>query len=171
MKSLRAILALSILLLFGSSSFAQSVKMDASKKMPYTAVYSSDFKMGNQAQAKKVLEIWKDWDDNQLDRHDYFADSLKMFFADGTTLQGKEAAMSASKAYRNSLGNVKSQIHAWVPIHSNDKNEDIVLVWGDEERTSADGKVETVGLHEVWWFNKNGKVTAMRQWTARFGVL
>ena len=39
----------------------------------------------------------------------------------------------------------------------------------EEVNTKADGKEETQDLHEVWWFNKDGKVSMMRQWTAKFG--
>src|SRR5688500_15734803 len=42
---------------------------------PYTADYSSNFVMGNPAYSNVILDMWKDWDDNALDRHDYMADS------------------------------------------------------------------------------------------------
>src|SRR5450830_11737 len=51
---------------------------------PYTANYSSKFAMGNPAHAKIILDLWKDWDDNAFDRHDYMADTLVMLFPDGT---------------------------------------------------------------------------------------
>ena len=57
--------------------------------MPYKANYSSQFAMNDQAHAKKVLELWKDYDENMLDRHDdYFADSLVVELPDGTRFVG-----------------------------------------------------------------------------------
>lgn len=66
------------------------------------------------------------------------------------------------------MSSAKSIIHAWVTLASTDKNEEAVSVWGTEEDTFADGKVERKDLHEVWWFNKEGKIARMRQWAAKF---
>ncbi len=135
----------------------------------YKATYSSDFKMGKTAFATRVLEIWKDWDDNQLDRHDYLSDTVTMMFADGMVMKGKKENFAAAKKYRSSFTKVVSTVHAWVPLASNDRNEDVVCIWGQEVNTLPDGKEETRDIHEVWWFNKDGKVASMRQWTAKFG--
>lgn len=135
----------------------------------YQATYSSNFKMGKSANAAKILEIWKDWDDNQLDRHDYFADTLVMMFADGGIMKGKKENMEAAKKYRGGFKKVVSTVHAWLPLMSVDRDEEMVCIWGQEVNTKADGKEEKLDLHEVWWFNKDGKVSMMRQWTAKFG--
>ncbi|HSN60954.1 MAG TPA: hypothetical protein VLR49_08465 [Ferruginibacter sp.] len=137
-----------------------------SKNSPYTATYSSSFKLGKPAYASKILDLWKDWDDNNLDRHDYFADTVMMFFPDGSMVKGKAANLEAAKKYRGGMSKVTSVIHAWLPLYSTDKMEDVVCVWGEEENTFPDGKVEKKSLHEVWWFNKDGKISMMRQWTA-----
>ncbi len=133
---------------------------------PYKATYSSSYAMGNPVYSQMILDLWKDWDDNMLDRHDYMADSLQMFFADGSSMKGKQANLEAAKKYRGSMKAVKSTIHAWVPLKSLDRNEDIVLIWGEEENTMADGKVEKRPVHEAWWFNKDGKLVSMRQYIA-----
>ena len=133
---------------------------------PYTATYSSSFKVGKPAYASMILDLWKDWDDNRFDRHDYFADTVRMFFSDGSMTKGKAANLEAAKKYRGGMSKVTSVIHAWIPLHSTDKMEDVVCVWGEEENTYPDGKVEKKSIHEVWWFNKDGKISMMRQWTA-----
>ena len=155
-------------LLFGC--FINETMAQASKA-PYVADYSSSFKMGNPDYANKVLDIWKDWDDNQLDRHDYFADTITIWLPDGSVTRGKAANMDGAKKYRATMTKSKSTIHAWVPLHSTDTNDDFVCIWGSEEDTFADGKVDKRELHEVWWFNKEGKVTMMRQWNSKFGEL
>jgi len=138
---------------------------------PYVADYTSSFAMGNTAYATKVLELWKDWDDNQLNRHDYFADTIVAWLPDGSVTKGKAANMEGAMKFRGSMTKSKSTIHAWVPLYSTDTKDNIVCIWGSEEDTFADGKVDTRELHEVWWFNKDGKVTALRQWQAKFGAL
>ena len=139
-------------------------------KAPYVAAYSSNFKIGNTAYANKILELWKDWDDNQLNRHEaYFADTLTMWGPDGSVTHGKAANLEAAAKFRGAFTKAISTVHAWVPLHVTDKNEDVVCIWGTEEDHFADGKVEKRDLHEVWWFNKDGKVSMIRQWAAKFG--
>ena len=135
--------------------------------LPYTAVYSSDFSIGNPKYAAIVLDLWKDFENNNLMGHDYMSDTVKVTMADGTTMSGKKQVFDGVSAYRNSLGTVKDVIYSWVPLHSIDKNADLVGIWGSETITSSDGKSNTSELHEVWFFNKDGKVSQMIQWTAK----
>ena len=138
-------------------------------KAPYVADYTSSVKIGNTEYANKVLEMWKDFDDNELKRHDYFADSLVLWLPDASVTRGKAANLEGVIKYRSSIAKVKSSVHAWVPLYSTDTKDNFVCIWGTEEDTFADGKVVTKDLHEVWWFNKDGKVTMVRQWEAKFG--
>ena len=126
------------------------------------------FQIGNVDYAQKVLDLWKDWDDNQFDRHDYMHDTVVMIFADGTVTKGKKANLDAAKKFRSGFTTAKSMIHAVIPLRNTDMNEDAVCIWGHEDDTYADGKVVGRDLHEVWWFNKEGKVVMMRQWNASF---
>jgi hypothetical protein len=174
-----AILSMVSLSLFLSVSFAQNVKVKEDKmkvkgdgKMAslntgnYKATYSANFQIGNSSYAQKIMEMWQDWDDNMLDRHDYMSDTLTMYFADGTSMKGKAENLSEAKKYRGKFTSVKSTLHAIVPLKSNDQGDDVVCVWGEEADTLPDGKVEKKSIHEVWFFNKDGKITAMRQWHA-----
>ena len=138
------------------------------KAAPYKADYSTNFKMGNPAYADKVLHIWKDWDDNELKRHDYFADTISMWMPDGSVTHGKANNLEMAMKYRGGMTSSKSTIHAWVPLYSIDTKDNFVCVWGSEVDTFPDGKVEKKELHEVWWFNKDGKVSTMRQWSSKF---
>ena len=146
-----------------------STSMAQKEKAPYKAMYTSSFKIGSDAQSLIVLNLWKDWDDNQFDKHDYFADTIKLWLADSMVITGKAAAKEGAKKYRGAMASCKSVIHAWVPLHSTDKGDDMVCIWGTETDTYPDGKTEVKDLHEVWWFNKDGKVSMMRQWAAKFG--
>ena len=165
MKRLTILLSSLLTLCFLNDTIAQSAKA------PYVADYTSSFKMGNPEYANKVLEMWKDFDDNQLNRHDYFADTLIVWLPDASVTRGKAANLEGVIKYRASIAKVKSTVHAWVPLYSTDTKDNLVSIWGTEEDTFADGKVDTKELHEVWWFNKDGKVTMIRQWDAKFGQL
>jgi hypothetical protein len=134
---------------------------------PYTANYSSQFAIGNPAHAKMILDLWKDWDDNAFTRHDYMADTVVMFFPDGTMAKGKQQTLEGAMKYRGGMTSAKSSLDAWMPLKSTDKNEDWVAVWGSETDTWADGKTETRDIHEIWRINKDGKVDWMKQFTAK----
>lgn len=133
---------------------------------PYTAGYSSDFKIGSAAQAKMILELWKDWDDNAFDRHDYFADTVIMFFPDGSVVKGKDSCLAGAKRYRGSMSSAVSSLDAWVPLKSVDRNEDWVAIWGIETDTFPDGKTSKRDLHEIWRINKDGKIDFMKQFSS-----
>lgn len=134
---------------------------------PYTADYSSNFAIGKPANSKMILELWKDWDDNAFDRHNYFADTVTMYLSDGTVIKGKDSTLAGAKRFRGSMSTATSTVHAWIPLKSVDKNEDWVAVWGTETDTWADGKTDTRDLHEVWRFNNDGKVDLMRQFSSK----
>lgn len=89
-----------------------------------------------------------------------------MYFSDGSSMKGKAENFAAGKKYRSTLASVKTDLHAVVPLRSNDRNEDVVAVWGMETNTLPDGKIEKKSIHEVWFFNKDGKISTMRQWHA-----
>jgi hypothetical protein len=139
--------------------------MNSTMSYPYTAGYSSNFVMGNPAHARMVLDLWKDWDDNAFDRHDYFADTVVMYLPDGSVVKGKAANLEGAKKYRGSMTSAKSTIDAWIPLRSVDKKEDWVALWGTETDTWPDGKTETRNIQEVWRINRDGKVDLMRQFT------
>ncbi len=152
-----------VFVFLSKEDFAQKKdKMD----YPYKANYSSDFSMGNPQNSKIVLDLWKDWDDNAFDRHDYMADTVVMFFPDGSMVKGKDSAMAGAKRYRGSMSSATGTIDAWMPLKSNDKNENWVAIWGTETDTFNDGKTQKRDLHEIWRINKNGKVDFMKQFAS-----
>lgn len=138
--------------------------VDANISYPYNPTYSSSFEMGNPQLSKIVLDMWKDYDNNTLDNSaKNFADSVTMHLegSKGTRLS-RDATLSEAKKYRATQSDVKSVIHAFVPLKSTDKNEDWVLVWGTEYAT-MNGKKDSTLLHELWLFDQNNKIKEMRQ--------
>lgn len=143
-------------------------KMQADQPTSYTATYSSKFEIGNSAYPKIITGIWKDWDDNALDRSaKMFADTVAMYTADGTMLKGKDLNLAEAKKYRSQFTTVKSTIQAIISLKSTDRNEDWVAIWGIEESSDKDGKISQTALHEIWKFNKDGKIDVMRQYHAK----
>ena len=136
---------------------------------PYTATYSSKFEMGDTKHAQMILNLWKDWDNGDLSNgKNYFADSVEMHFADGSTLKGsRDTVLAVSQKFRSTLGTVSSTVHAVLPAKSIDKDQNWVLVWGTEKTTDKNGKMDSTSLQETWRINKDGKVDLLYQFAAK----
>jgi hypothetical protein len=148
-------------------SFAGICRAQAGR-MPYTAGYSSSFTMADPSYSEKVLTLWKDYEDNTLDKHaDMFSDTVTMLLSDGTFVKGKANNMTGVKEFRNSIKNLKVTVDAWMSIKSLDRNENLVCVWGNETFTDKDGKQVSRRMQEVWGFNSAGKVSLMLQYVGQ----
>ena len=136
---------------------------------PYTAAYSSKFEIGSAKDAQTVLAIWKDFDNGTLaNSKDRFADSVTFSFADGTSFSGtRDSAIAMGQKYRDMYSAVSSNVDAWIPLKTTDKNENWVAIWGWERHTGKDGKVDSVHLHEVWRLNTAGKADFVIQFAAQ----
>jgi len=134
--------------------------------LPYTATYSSKFEIGDAKNTKTVLDLYKDWDNNNLDNSkDKFADSITLYLSDGTKLSGSFDSVTASaKQFRNTLGTVTTTVNAVFPVKSTDKNENWVVAWFTEYRTDAKGKKDSAQIQETWRLNKDGKADLLYQY-------
>ena len=119
-------------------------------KMPYTATYSSQFTIGDQKISEKILTLFKQWDDNKLaDGKSMFADSIH-FYADNWAFQGtRDSFFTVSQQQRNNYKEVKTVVHAWIPVHSTDKNEDWALIWSTAYTTDTKGKVDSASYQDT----------------------
>ena len=146
---------------------------DSAKKetvtYPYNIEYSSSFEIGDQRQAKTILDLWKDWDNaTLLNSKDHFADSVEMHFADGNMMHTtRDSMMATAQKIRDQYSKVASSISAVIPLKATDKNENWVAVWGKEIDTHKDGKVDSFYLQEVWRFNNEGKVNLLYQYMSK----
>lgn len=150
----------------GKSKSAMQTSMSENSDMPYTAMYSSKFQMGNPKFSHMVLNAWKAYDDNMFDNMgDLIADTVTAIMPDGSVIKGKDAFLNGIKSYRGGFSSAKSTVDAWVPLKSVDKGDDIVFIWGGETDTKTDGTTQKVDLHEIWAFNKDGKLFFFRQFS------
>jgi len=147
---------------------AKVKKTNKKMEMPYEAEYSSQFKIGEDRLSLKVLELWKDFEENDIDRHlDYFSEDLTLDLADGTRFIGLQKILEETKSFRGSLSDYESVIEAYISLQSIDKDEDWVAVWGKDTFTNGMGAKEVNALHELWKFDKDGKVEYIRQYMSK----
>ena len=148
------------------SSSDSTVTASDTTAYQYAIDYSSKFEMGDPKNVRTIFDLYKDWDNNNLDNSkDKFADSVTLIFGSGDMMAGKRDSITElSKTFRNTLGTVNTQVHAVVPLRSTDKNEDWVLVWFKEYRTDAKGKKDSTEFQETWRINKNGQADLLYQY-------
>ena len=153
-----------------STGSTEKVQSKDTLKYPYTATYSSQFEMGNNDYAKTILDLWKDYDNNELTKGSAnFADTVTIFLANGMVLQGpKDSVIAKVQVARSRFDSVRSIVDVWLPLHSIDKNDHWVCVWG-LEIDNKNGKKDSTSLNENWRFNKNGKIDYMSQYAATGG--
>lgn len=132
-----------------------------------TPRYSS-FSTGEPANAKTGLLFWRNRDNNKLDNSfPLLADSVEFILPDDTGMYGdRKTVWNNAKAYRSSFTQMKSEADACLPVKTTGKGHQWVAIWGREHHTTGDGEKESVDLHEVWRFNRQGKVIGMSQYGA-----
>jgi hypothetical protein len=143
-----------------------TTKMDDNMNYPYTADYSHNFEIGSSKNAMTILQLYKDWDNNTLEnsKNSFAEMNDSLIFANGQMLTGsRDTVFATASKIRATMGTVKDEVHAWVPMKSTDKNEDWVLVWTREIRT-LNGKTDSTELQETWRFDKDGKVNLVYQY-------
>ncbi|WP_423736322.1 hypothetical protein [Chitinophaga caseinilytica] len=133
---------------------------------PFTPDYSSDFEIGDPRNAMTLLNMYKNWDNNTMNNSkDYFAQTDTMIFSDGSMFTGnRDSLILMANNVRRQMGTVVDSVHAWVPLRSRDHNEEWVLIWTREISTDAKGRKSTKELHEIWRFDKDGKINLMYQY-------
>src|SRR5215218_2766826 len=133
--------------------------------LPYTASYSSSFKMGNPEYSAMILQgSWKDWEMNTMDNmKSWIADTLTVYHSDNTMVKGIDSLTARWKRGRAKYSAVSTTIDAVMPVYSTDKNENWVLVWATEIDTDLDGKKDTSSVMETWRINKDNKADLLYQ--------
>jgi hypothetical protein len=128
--------------------------------MPYKALYSSDFSMGNPEYTKKVLDMYKALEENRIDDiAQYHADTVTRFnYAQKYITLSRDSLIKVVKKFRSQFKEFSETPEAFMAVHANDKNEDWVLTWIEERVTYPNGRKDSTTYQECWRFNKEGKI-------------
>lgn len=144
---------------------AQPAKQVKSVNQPYKLQYNN-LKFGNPAYAQKVLQAWKQYDNNEMDvATSFLADDAVGYFSDGTVVKGAENLNKLFADVRNSFASIDEEVYACTTLKSPDDPEhEFVVIWGKETDTKKDGTIKKSRIHEVWRFNKEGKADECTQY-------
>jgi len=130
----------------------------------YAAGYSSDFSMGDATHGKIVLDLFKMWEENKVDdMKTLLADSVSIEFPDGNKFADNTAdsMINFAKQFRNQIKSIRVEFDGWMPVKSNDKNDNYVLTWSREYTTDMKGKADSSRMH-AYFLIKNNKI---RSWS------
>jgi hypothetical protein len=132
----------------------------SSVSFPYSAAYSSRFSIGKDSSALAVLNNYKAWETGDMNAFmNTLGDSLSLYFSNGYKFRGtRDSVMYYASKFRDSLSKVEIKMDAWVPLHTEDRNEDWVSVWCTEIDTYKTGKVDSAYYQDDNMLDKNGKI-------------
>ena len=171
MKKIFSILALAAFTIGCNNAKKESAATaDAPAKpvvtLPYNAIYSSSFEMGNPAYSAMILQgSWKDWENNTMSNmKSWNADTIVAFHSNNEMTIGADSLIARWTRGRAEYTTVIDSVHAVIPTYSTDKKENWVLVWAKEINTDTKGKIDTVELMETWRINKDGKADMLLQY-------
>ena len=127
--------------------------------MPYKALYSSDWSIGDAKYTKMALDFYKQLENDSLASiENYFEDSIEFRSYDSRILKvSRDEIVSRVKAFRSKFSSLREEFPAFVCLHSNDRNEDWVSLWINEYGVYKNGKPDSTRYHENWRF-RAGKV-------------
>ena len=156
------------ILIFFVSTLIISITANA-QNLPYTANYSSNFKMGSHDLSKMILELYKDYEKNDFSKEAWFSDTLMVFLPDGTMKRGKPDAIDVFKNFRGTLASSTFTFDAIIPLTSVDRKENWVALWGTEETTDKASPANTVKseFQAIWRVNKDKKVDFIKLFTSK----
>lgn len=127
-------------------------------QLPY-AVTRLHWEMGNPANIKTVLDMYKTWDTKDpKSMAVYFADSVMMDMPDArrVTFSSKNASEKI-KASRYQYGNISNDIVSAVSLHDQDRNEDWVFILTYNKWQYKEGGKDSM-LFADHWRMKDGKI-------------
>jgi hypothetical protein len=132
---------------------------------PYSPIYTDSFERGNPIHARKVLEIWKQFESGDV-RHlaSYFTDTITLVFPDKFIMGERDSLLRYFQKRRNEFEDVQCYIDAWLPLKVAERNEDVVFLWGRQDESSTGKKRVYRVLHEIWRFDPSGKIKRMEQY-------
>ena len=124
---------------------------------PYKAVISSDMSIGKPEHAKLVLDMFKAWEEGQMDgMRAMLADTVEVTFSDGMVFRGTaDSLLAFGKQMRTNYSDINTTIYAWESVHLNNINEDYVLVWANDYVTDKAGKIDSTANHSYWQIVNN----------------
>ena len=144
---------------------APKPQTDDSLLYPYSPVYSNSYRPATGKLAQAVLNFWKEYETGDvLHTAGSFADSI-VFILPDTILKGSNASvLEAFKRKRSTYTDMQCYVDSWMPLQETSRSDELVFLWGRQDGTSKGGKRIYRVLHEIWRFDRKGKIIQLEQY-------
>lgn len=156
------------LLLFACGSATSEppvVKGDSTLYYPYPAIYTESYAPGKARQAAIVLDFWKELEHGDVRKsRPAFADTVFLALPELVFRGPADSVLSLLHQRRRQYADVQLFVDSWMPVHANDPDEDLVLLWGRQDGARLTKGRDYHVVHEIWRFNKAGKIKALNQY-------
>src|SRR5215213_2365062 len=148
-----------------NSAVTSKEESDSGIYYAYSPIYSNGYKFGSYKNVKLVTDVWKQFENGDITKTaDSFADDITFVYPDQVIGGKRDTVLAQVKKLRDSYSAVQSYIYSWMPATAKDHDEDWVFIWGKEQLTDKEGKLKSIEIHEIWQFNKEGKIIFMQQY-------
>jgi hypothetical protein len=136
---------------------------------PYSPLYQTDFTKGDEAKANTVLNIWKGYESGNFSSYlAHFAEDVTMVFENDRFTDKKDIAVEKLRVRRKHITTTQIHVEYWQPVFMPRLQEHWVFIWGRFEGTIRRNDLESWNIHQVWKFNKDGKIYFMQEYKSRF---
>jgi hypothetical protein len=134
----------------------------------YSPLYTNGYKPGNYKLVKIVTDFWRQFENGDVrTTANSFADDITFVYPDKVISGKKDTVLSQVKQIRDNYTAIQSFVASWLPAQAKDRNDDWVFIWGRQEFTDKNLQFKAVEVHEIWQFNKEGKIVFVQQYQSR----
>jgi len=146
----------------------KSETSDSGIYFAYSPIYSNGYRPGNYQLVKTVTDFWRAFENGDVrTTGKSFADDITFVYPDKVISGKRDTVLSQVKQIRDSYSAVQSFVYSWMPAKAKDHDEDWVFIWGRQEYTDKDLQLKSIEVHEIWQFNKEGKIIFVQQYHTR----
>lgn len=128
---------------------------------------SPKFEMGDPKYITIMLNQYKNINNYpELIDPDVYADDVIFIHTHGQVIKGKHQYLNYIRQSRDSLAVLNDHFAAYTSLHSIDRDENWVILYGSRKRTNKDGTEHGNDFCILYVFSKEGKLTLIRPYSA-----
>ena len=149
-----------------SAPTAESKAPEKKVDLPFKFSYEGTASIGNPENIKTVMDFNSDFATGKMENiGSYFADSVRVVFADGTELDNsRDSAAAMITGWRNTISDIQLTYITAVAVDNKEKGDEWVFQWIEEADNYKDGKKVHHILHEDYRL-VNGKIREVFQYS------
>lgn len=144
---------------------ARETRKALSSKMPYpfTRTYSTDWSIASDSVLRTVMVFLKGFETNHFDSADVLANYIELSLPDAVGFYEKAKAIIKLQELRNGFNKPKIRLQSAIPLISDDRNEQWVIVNGRVTFVITDGTLNSIDFCQQFRVSKEGKINYIKE--------